>query len=277
MYHITLSGFTGGHSGVEIGLGRGNAIRALAKLLIGFDEASLIDFKGGEAMNAIPRDAEAVITISSDKVEALSALVREFNKNSTANYPNDKALCMIQKLDTTTATKMFDAQSQKRFLTLLAKIPNGVISFESANPKLVRSSSNIGFVETKNNIVEIIILFRSSVERGLNDVESVIKDLFEVAGASVEIKAKFYPWEPQFDTDLLKFTVKTYKKIYQREPKVETIHAGLECAPFYQNMPGVQIVSFGPDMGDVHTPDEWVDVDSVERFWNFLLALIQSA
>lgn len=276
-YHFKVSGFLGGHSGVDIHLGRANAIKVLAAMLSNIQKTvpfSLINFSGGSAMNAIPCEAEATIAVPDYEKENFLKLLAEVTASFSGKYPNESAKVIVQKMELTGNEKVFCAIHQERFLDLITGLPDGVISMEPKDPKMTQTSNNIGLVKMDGNKVVITSMYRSSLQSEIDKMEKTIENLFGLAYATVKVGSKYSPWEPQFDTDLLRKVRSEYVRLYKKEPSVETIHAGLEGAVLYNHIPGAQIVSFGPTMGDVHTDREWVDVNSVARFWDLLLALI---
>lgn len=276
-YSIELSGLAGGHSGVDIHLGRVNAIKVLAKIfsdLKGSVDFSFISFTGGTAMNAIPSTAKAVILIRTNDVPKFNSLIPLLTEQAGNLCRNESLKFSIELVTGEPTQKYWNSDQQSDFLKLLTNLPDGVMSMEPEDKTMVQTSNNVGLVEMEDGCVKITSMFRSSLSSKITELGKEINTLFKTAHAETEVVAEYAPWEPQFNTKLLALLKRKYKEQFGGEPEVKTIHAGLECASFYKRMPGVEIVSFGPTMGDVHTTREWVDTDSVYRFYNLLLSLL---
>lgn len=277
-YLIELFGFTGGHSGIEIHMNRANPIKILADMLSRLDgiDVYLMDFSGGTAMNAIPQSAQATALVPTLFAEHLPKLISDFFARVRDTYPNEAPGLRTTLQVVTGEEKVWEDETQRTFLKLMETLPQGVLSMEPKDASMVRTSNNIGMVRmTNDGRVKITSMYRSSLESEIDDMMKKVEGAFLFAAAEVKTMNRYSPWEPQFDTELLMHATNTYGQMFQTVPKLMTIHAGLECAAFYKRIPNVEIISFGPTMGDVHTPKEWVDVASVERFWSFLCALIK--
>ncbi|MEI8174934.1 MAG: M20/M25/M40 family metallo-hydrolase, partial [bacterium] len=275
---IELSGFLGGHSGVDIGLGRANAAKVLPLVLSDLQDLDfkirLIDFSGGAKMNAIPREATAIIMIPTDDLAWFSKAIDDVSGKIFSAYPSEEPNLSYSEIALEGTEKVFDEESQKAFFALMFGLPHGVSSMEFEDETMVQTSNNIGIVKMDGYEIEITSMYRSSRESEIDRIAKVIEDVFHNAGAKVEAGNRYSPWEPQFDTVLLNLVKSKFEELFGYKPKVKTIHAGLECAEFYKRIPGVEITSFGPTMGDVHTPNEWLDIESVGRFWVLLQSLL---
>lgn len=277
-YDITLSEFTGGHSGVEIHHRRGNAIQILAQVLRALQEEAipfeLVHISGGTAMNAIAKNAKATLMAPVESIEMfckkLSALISGIYKT----YAKEKPHCRLNKLSVTNEEMVFPADLTDRLLQVLTQIPDGVIEMEATDSSLVRTSNTIGLLNTEDNAVKMTTMYRSSSVSDLAMLKNKIGTLLVEADATITISGEYNPWEPQFNTELLATVSKGAEAVFGNV-QVKTMHAGLECAVFARQIPGVQIVSFGPTMAEVHTTKEWVDIDSVQRFWLLLSSLLK--
>jgi dipeptidase D len=273
---VSLSGFTGGHSGLEIHHNRGNAIQLLAEVLLQFRKSGifLVDINGGSANNAIPSEASATIKISITDIgnlkQALDSVCKRYPKEEGASF-------FISDKGTDISEHVFDEKLTDSILESITAIPTGVIRMDSDDTSLTETSNNIGIIKTTKDAVQIISMPRSSRVSALDELKKKIENIFTVAGATVQIDSAYAPWEPQFNTPFLKLIKEKAEWRFPGKVQVKTIHAGLECATFYKRIPDAQIVSIGPRMGKVHTTGEWVDIASVERFWKFLLEILTAA
>lgn len=275
-YKIKITGLTGGHSGIKIHEKRANAITMLNELLtkIHFPSYKISSIEGGEAMNAIPREAAAIIVIPKNQKDVFERGFTRVSERLRSEHINEAKLNFsLEKLNEAPLT--FHENIYNNLLFLLKNLPNGVRDYEPTNSNLVRTSNNIGLIKTdEKGFVELTCMYRSSSEAQLAIMQTDIVNHFNVDGSCVAGEP-FLPWEPQFDTPLLKKAIGKYITLTGSQPKVETIHAGLECAIIYHKMPNVEIISFGPTIGDAHTPQEWVNIPSVEKFWKLLLSMLE--
>ena len=277
-YSIKVSGFTGGHSGADIHLGRGNALIALAGILDQLEdlEIRLVDFQGGNAMNAIPREAVATVMVPAHRIERMCTVLDALSKKLAEQYQSESPEITFCEIERDDDEKVFYQAHQRAFLNLISEIPNGVISMESQDESMVQTSNNLGVVKMDGSKFVITSLHRSSLDSELDRLQDEIEAIFKKAHSTVEMRDRFAPWEPQFDTDFLKLVKSRYHTATGKEAKVETIHAGLECSIFYQKMSDVEIVSCGPTMDLVHSPQEWVSTGSVSRWSKFLCHLLEN-
>lgn len=277
-YEISISGLLGGHSGVDINLNRGNAIKILANLLKSI--YNRIDFKisnlnGGSIRNAIPREASAIINIKKENIirfqkiisQAIKSIKTEFNKT-------DKNLSItINKYDF--INEVLKEEYQKNILLCLSECPNGVISMDKNISSLVETSTNIGLLKTTDNKINIVTLQRSSKESEKIKLADKVKDLFEEIGCEV-IKNGSYPgWNPNPKSKALEVLTNVYKEIEDKDPDINIIHAGLECGLLGSKYPNWEMVSFGPTIKYPHSPDEKVNIESVEKFWTMLIKALE--
>lgn len=275
-YSIEISGLQGGHSGVDIHLNRGNAIKILVNTLADMADIdySIVSFDGGTAMNAIPASAKAVVVIYYNDLPKFKNLIPLLSEKIAKLFHAGKLEVSFKEIANDTNTKVWSGEAQQRLLWLLKKLPDGVLSFEPKNDMMVQSSNNVGVVKTDGSYVQVTSMFRSSQREDLQKLGNDINLVFITAEIPATKKSDHLPWEPQFDTKLLGMLMRKYRQMFNVKPEVKTIHAGLEAAMFYKHMNNVEIVSFGPTMCEVHTTKEWVDTGSVTRFYDYLLALL---
>lgn len=281
-YHfmkISVSGLKGGHSGGDIHLGRGNAIKILARFLcpaIDKHKIILASFEGGSLRNAIPREASAIIGVPADSKERITvdmniyaAAVSEELKNVDEDF--------VMKWESVEPSRtVIDRQTSFTLLNTLNACPHGVVSMSTEIKGLVETSTNLASVKKSGeNKIVVCTSQRSSIDSMKEAVVESVESLFMLAGAKVSHGDAYPGWRPNRKSELLKIAVAAYKELFSdRKPQVKAIHAGLECALFLKKYPALDMISIGPTMADVHTPDERMHIPSVERFYLFLKAIL---
>jgi dipeptidase D len=277
-FKIKIGGLRGGHSGVNIHEGLGNSIKLLSRLLYSLQDEfpfQLSDFEGGSKHNAIPREAEAVVVVADENVERL----KTFIKNMEVIFKEelqfiDKEL-FIRCEPVSNGSKVFSSGVQNTLIRLLYAMPHGVMSMNPVIKGLVETSTNMAIVKLKEGEIELLTSQRSSLVSAIKDTAAKIKSLGELAGFTVEEGGGYAPWQPNFKSSLLKLAVTTYKDIAGKEPEVKIVHAGLECGIIGEKYPGMDMISVGPTMQGVHSPDERVHIPSVANVWKYLLELLK--
>jgi dipeptidase D len=277
---VQVKGLRGGHSGIEIDKGCGNAIKILNRVLIELDKmgARLANINGGNKHNAIPRDAGAQLFIPVKNLEAAQEVVGQIGATLKAeNVTVDPGLSIsMTKMPGKKAGKVISKRQQKKLLQTITTMPHGVVKMSPDLPGLVQTSTNLAIIQTSPKAIHIHTSQRSSVPSELDDMTYVVRTVFDMGGAESETSNGYPPWKPNLDSEILKITKNTYIQLKGKEPEVKAIHAGLECGIIGEKYPGMDMVSFGPTLEGVHTPDERIHIDSVERFWNLLLRVLQS-
>ncbi len=278
LYRIKLFGLRGGHSGIDINQGRGNAIKLLARMLWQADVAlpfNLISIEGGNLRNAIPREAWADLRIESEQFDALSSLFKEaYDKiYFEVKAIEDKANFSFEKLDENKPDPLHPG-SQKALISLLLSIPHGVIAMHSEMKDLVETSSNLAACHTGETHAEIICSSRSSTASAIEATRETIAAACGLAGAQITQPEGYPGWTPNLQSSLLETMKDLYAKIFQKEPKIGAIHAGLECGIIGEKFPGMDMISFGPTIEHPHSPEERVHLGSTELFWKFLTAVL---
>lgn len=274
---LAIKGLRGGHSGVNIHQGRGNANQLLARLLTTtaeFTPFALASLSGGTLRNAIPREAEAVIVLNDDDAAALpaqlapaiAALQRELLEID-ANLQITLELCA-------TPAEVLDADTQRRLLAALIACPNGVIRMSQAITGVVETSTNLGVIRTEGHSVFIQCLIRSLNDAGRRHVEQMVSQLFTLAGAEIELAGAYPGWAPDPHSPIMHQLRATHEQLFGSAPHIMVIHAGLECGLFKASYPHWDMVSFGPTIQGAHSPDEKVHIPAVERFWQLLTRLL---
>lgn len=280
-FQMEFSDFLGGHSGLTIHENRGNAVLKLLSLIMlcvsSRSKIEIVSINGGNAMNAIPTSATAVVMVPEQEIPELRKKISDSVARTLRVYKKEKPKFSMKRIPVSGSEKVLSAQALTNLFIALAILPVGVITREDDSPLMPKTSNNLGVIRTTEEFVEVTTMYRSSSQKELDDTEKTILDIFsKTTGASVSVDSKYSPWEPQFNTALLALVKENAEKVLGKEVATQTIHAGLECACFYKHLPGVEIVSFGPTMGDVHSAKEWVDTASVERFWKILTLIIAS-
>lgn len=278
---ITISDLIGGHSGVEIDKGRANACQLLGRTLYQLQESfsfRIISVNGGLKDNAIPREASAQILLSKDIDTAIfSDAIKKINEIYKKEYqltdPSIRLHLQIEENDVSVAAMTSDTSS--KVITALVNLPGGIQRMSWDIKGLVQTSLNLGILSTTDAEVTFSFAVRSSVETEKEELVNRIKCLIETLGGTVTCAGAYPAWEYRQDSPLRDLMIRIFKEQYGKEPVVQALHAGVECGLFSGKLPGLDCVSFGPDMKDIHTPKESMDVDSVLRTWNYTLEILK--
>ncbi len=274
-YRIGVSDLKGGHSGIEIHKERGNANKLIFRiynmLKQEFADISAASVNGGAKDNAIPRSAEMTVTTSAP-YEDICEHIKIIQK-TILNELKDKDVLTIN-IEKTTAEKVFDTDSAKRVSAFAALVPNGVLN-NNLQLGMPETSNNLGVVIQHESEVEFICALRSGTSSLKAELRSSIEQLTDICGGEFDAAGDYPAWEYRSVSPLRELFVKEYTVLYGSEPTVETVHAGLECGLIGEKIPDMDMISFGPDLLDIHTPDERADIMSVERVWNFLKEILK--
>ncbi len=277
---VLVKGLKGGHSGLEIDKGRGNAIKILTRVLLALGDsgARLSTINGGNKRNAIPREADAVVFVPKKKLARAMKIVASCNNAFRAE---------LSTVDPDLAISAAEAKGLKHgvvvkksvqevVLRTISALPHGVIKMSADIPGLVETSNNVAVIETTPKAITLSSSQRSSVASEMDEVCQSVGSTYHLGGAKFK-QADGYPgWKPNLNSKILGLAKKTYRELYGKEPAVKAIHAGLECGIIGEKYPGLDMVSFGPTLEGVHSPDEKIHIDTVEKFWNFLLAILKN-
>jgi len=277
---VAVSGLKGGHSGMEIHQGRGNAIKTLNRALLLLDAlgARVASIQGGSKRNAIPREAEATVWLPAKKWDDALAAVAEFGATVRAELGTvDPGVTVaLTPLKGARRGKVLKKALQKRLVRTIAGLPHGVIKMSADIPGLVETSTNVAVIETGKKTISLATSQRSSVASEMEEICDTVRAIMEMGGAEVAQGDGYPGWKPNLTSPILKLAQRTYKDLYGKEPAVKAIHAGLECGIIGERQPGIDMLSFGPSMTGVHSPDEKLFIDSVPKFWNFLLTILKN-
>ncbi|QYJ87115.1 aminoacyl-histidine dipeptidase [Shewanella mesophila] len=277
-YTLSISGLKGGHSGVNIHLGRGNANKLLARFLFNHaDELALelTNFTGGSLRNAIPREASVSFMLPGENVARLNELMQEF----TALVRQELAIAdpdmQLTLQESPAATQVMSEDAQQTLIDLLHACPNGVMRMSDEIAGVTETSLNVGVISTEGESVNILCLIRSLIDSGREEVEGYLTALSSLAGAEVEFSGAYPGWKPDSSSPVMAIVKDTYEAIYNKEPTIMVIHAGLECGLFKKPYPEMDMVSIGPTIRFPHSPDEMVLIETVDQYWKLLLAVLE--
>ena len=274
---VTVSGLRGGHSGLEIDKGRGNALKIIGRVVhaLAATGARLSRIDGGNKRNAIPREAAALLYVSD--VAGAQEIVARWNDVLRAELSTvEPKLAVTANVPASAAPRVFVERFQTRVVQALAALPHGVVKMSADIPSLVETSTNLAVVMSDDNAVSVATSQRSSVASEIDEIVGTVTTILELAGASVEHTDGYPGWKPNLDSPILKTAAVAFKSLFDRDPDVKAVHAGLECGIIGEKFPGIDMVSFGPTLEGVHSPDEKIYVDTVPRFWEFLLAILKA-
>lgn len=277
---VTVSGLKGGHSGLDIILGRANANKLLFRFLkeaISSDEARLSEVEGGNMRNAIPREGWAIITIPEESKKDIVNLAKEYEALFNEEYKDIENKITISVEEVDTPDNIIPEQIQDDFINAVTGCPNGVFRMIPTIPNIVETSMNLSIIRANTEKIEIHCLLRSSVDSKKEELASMVDSIFTLAGAKVEFSGGYSGWNPNTNSPILHAMKETYKKEFNKEPKVQVVHAGLECGIIGATEPNLDMISFGPTIRHPHSPDEKVNIKSVGDFWHFLTKSLENA
>jgi len=276
---ITLKNLRGGHSGLEINEGRGNANKLMARFVrqaIADDEARLASWHGGNMRNAIPRTAQVVLTIPKENLEDLKELAeycQQVFQDELKGIENDLQLTVEE---TEMPAGEVPQEIQDNLVSALMACHDGVLRNIPSIPNIVETSSNLGIVSIESGKADFLILARSSSETMLEYVQEMQESCFGMAGMKVEFGGGYGAWQPNMDSPIVRTMAQVYKEIFDEEAVIQVVHAGLECSIIGSVYPGMDMVSFGPTLRSPHTPNERCLIPTVGKFWTFLKALLEA-
>lgn len=280
IFHIEVRGLKGGHSGTDIHRGRGNANKLLGRVLKDILDnlnMSLVSISGGSKNNAIPREADAFITVGKDEKEKLFTIVKKFNEIFYNELQEqDPGVTISIKDDKAGFKDKFTKKCTENVINLLHLYPNGVNTMSASIEGLTESSTNLGILRIKNNEVEFDSAVRSSIPSLKDDIVSRIKGITEIIGGNFVSNSGYPAWQYNKSSKIRELCIDVYKKSYNKDPKVYAIHAGVECGLFEEKLGGLDMISFGPNIKDAHTPEENLSISSTERVWMYLLEVLKN-
>lgn len=279
-FRVKVSGLHGGHSGVDIHLGRGNAIRVIGALLQEILDrlpgVQLASVNGGSAHNAIPREAAAVVVLPASREKELQSLIASAeaaDKSEIGSFDPDLRLSAAK---TNLPAKVFDAADARNTAALLVSLPHGVLSMSPDVPGLVQTSTNIATVTTKDALLTIVTSQRSAIAASKEAAARRVATVARLAGFEVEHDSRYPGWKPEPHSELVQKLQAAHQKLFGQPATLIAMHAGLECGVIGEKYPGMQMISFGPTIRYPHSPNERVQISTVQSFWNYLTLVLES-
>ena len=277
---ISVKGCKGGHSGIQIICQRANANKLMFRLLRKLSaqmELKIASVDGGGLRNAIPRECVASVLVKSSDVESALAIVAEFEQVAQTEYAAVEDSISIKAQKIAPAAEVFPDSLAKALMAAMVACPDGVDKMSMAMEGLVQTSNNMARVVSDGNTIKVQTLVRSSVRSEKEALADAIKATLEFAGFNVVLSGSYDGWNPNMESPILKAMLSSYEALYGKRPAVTAIHAGLECGIIGSNYPGLDMISFGPTICYPHSPDEKVNIASVEKFYDFLLNTLRNA
>ncbi|HOX79630.1 MAG TPA: aminoacyl-histidine dipeptidase [Bacteroidales bacterium] len=279
-YRIKVTGLKGGHSGDDIHKGRGNANKILNRFLWNASNRyniRLAQIDGGNLRNAIPREAEAVILVPFKTENMLLEYFKEFYTEMVEELKYTEPHFCLTLESTTHPEAIINKKSQQRLLNAIYACPHGVISMSQRMPGMVETSTNLASIKiTGPNTLAVNTSQRSDLESAKTDIASMVESVFLLAKFKVTHSDGYPGWTPNPSSRILNTTIQSYKNLFGNEPRVRSIHAGLECGLFLKKYPYLDMVSFGPTLRDVHSPDEKIHIPSDDKFWKLILETLKN-
>ena len=276
-FRVAVKGLTGGHSGDDINKGRANANKLLNRYLVQLMrkyDLRLCEIDGGNLHNAIPREAHAVCAVPMACKEAVRVDLNVYLAEVENEYAVTEPNLQMELESEAPRAEVMDAREMKRFLLSLYAVHNGVYAMSQDIPGLVETSSNLASVKQADGSIKVVTSQRSSILSSRVDMSQMVGAAFELGGATVETGDGYPGWKPNPSSEILQVAVESYKRLFGTEPKVKAIHAGLECGLFLEKYPSLDMVSFGPTLRGVHSPDERMLIPTVDKFWRHLLDVL---
>ncbi|WGQ08587.1 aminoacyl-histidine dipeptidase [Pedobacter gandavensis] len=277
-YQITVKGLLGGHSGMDIHKGRGNANKLMNRILnaaLKSSDLQLCTVDGGSLRNAIPRESKAVVAIPAVQKDAFLAAFTDFSAVLKEEYKSIETAMNISIEETELPEHGMAKVDFVKIVNAIYSLPNGVFRMSPDIKDLVEASSNLARVIIKGGEFITQSLQRSSVESTKDDVAFAVGAALENMGCDVSRSGDYPGWKPNADSDILRLMTKLYQTTFNAEPNVNACHAGLECGILGAHLPGMDMISFGPTIHGAHSPDECVKISSVQKFWGYLLQVLQ--
>ncbi|MCK9255136.1 MAG: aminoacyl-histidine dipeptidase [Bacteroidales bacterium] len=279
-YKLSVTGLKGGHSGMDINIGRANSNKILFRFLthsIHFFDLKISEVNGGSLRNAIPRESFAIVAVPENEASKFEKEVVEFEKIFKQEFSKSEPDMQMKLIKTDNPSKVMAQDEMQKICKAVYVCPHGVERMSDDMPGLVETSNNLAIVKCINGEFTVNCLVRSSVDSAKDGVMHKIGVLFDLIGAEVAFEGAYPGWKPNMDSPILKTMIKTYENLYNKTPEIKAIHAGLECGILGAVYPNWDMISFGPTIRYPHSPDEKILIPSVEKFWEYIVATLKNA
>ncbi len=275
---ISITGLHGGHSGDEIHKGFANSVKLMTRLLLSLAKnfkISIHSFNGGNLRNAIPREASVVLNVNTAKTEKVKKWVEDFSRKISKEFEETEKELSISVKDSVRPVNTMSETDQEKLLRALNCCPHGVLSWSKDMDDLVETSTNLASISfDDNNTITIVTTQRSSSESSKHNAAAIVESCLKLAGATVTHSAGYPGWKPSLNSEILRITRQSYSDLFGKEPEVRAIHAGLECGLIYEKFKGIDMISFGPTIRGAHTPEEKIEISTVQMFWDLLVNVL---
>ncbi|HQB22333.1 MAG TPA: aminoacyl-histidine dipeptidase [Bacteroidales bacterium] len=278
-YKLSVTGLKGGHSGMDINIGRANSNKILFRFLTyatHFYDLKIAEINGGSLRNAIPRESFAIVAIAEKEATKFESEVAKFEKTFKQEFSKSEPDLQMKVEKTDAPAKIMANDEMHKICKAVYACPHGVQRMSDAMPGLVETSNNLAIVKCINGKFAVHCLVRSSVDSAKEGVMYKIGGLFNLIGAEVAYEGAYPGWKPNMESPILKTMLKTYEKLYNKTPEIKAIHAGLECGILGAAYPNWDMISFGPTIRYPHSPDERILISSVEKFWNYMVETLKN-
>ena len=278
-WRISVKGLNGGHSGMDIHKGLGNANKIMNRLLYkGFELFGLAvsEINGGSLRNAIPRESESIITLPKNKINDFNTAFEQLIKDIKFELKTTEPTLQIGLQEVPLPDLIMNSVSQIQLINAIYSVSNGVYRMSADIDNLVETSNNLARVIVKDGKIFIACLTRSSIESSKMDLAQALEANFKMANLQVSFSGSYPGWTPNVSSQILKVLTSVYEQLYQKKPKVVACHAGLECGILGKNYPNMDMISFGPTILGAHSPDERVSISSVQKYWRFVLEILKA-
>ena len=278
-WRISVKGLNGGHSGMDIHKGLGNANKIMNRLLYkGFELFGLAvsEINGGSLRNAIPRESESIIILPKNKINDFNTAFEQLIKDIKFELKTTEPTLQIGLQEAPLPNLIMNSESQIQLINAIYSVSNGVYRMSADIDNLVETSNNLARVIVKDGKIFIACLTRSSIESSKMDLAQALEANFKMANLQVSFSGSYPGWTPNVSSPILKVLTSVYEQLYQKKPKVVACHAGLECGILGKNYPNMDMISFGPTILGAHSPDERVSISSVQKYWRFVLEILKA-
>ena len=278
-WRISVKGLNGGHSGMDIHKGLGNANKIMNRLLYkGFELFGLAvsEINGGSLRNAIPRESESIITLPKNKINDFNTAFEQLIKDIKFELKTTEPTLQIGLQEAPLPNLIMNSVSQIQLINAIYSVANGVYRMSADIDNLVETSNNLARVIVKDGKIFIACLTRSSIESSKMDLAQALEANFKMANLQVSFSGSYPGWTPNVSSPILKVLTSVYEQLHQKKPKVVACHAGLECGILGKNYPNMDMISFGPTILGAHSPDERVSISSVQKYWRFVLEILKA-